>query len=479
LGCSFFFTGKTQRLIPGYCDILIHRRTRIGIFLIGILAVACGEDGPVVPPPVPPPLPLDPRAVLIDTVRLLAEQRNLDPILPPDPVRTELVELGRFLLFDKILSGDRDISCATCHLPSQATGDGRSLSIGQAGAGLGPDRTHPSGVFTARNSPAFFNLHTSRQLFWDGRVELLDDGSMRTPANDQLTPEMEAVFEFGALSAQPMFPVFARIEMRAQSGNEIADLPANDYPGVWAALMIRLGVINTYRQMFEAAYPGVLFDDMTFAHAANAIAGFIVSELAFTDTPWDRFLLGNDDELSDAALRGAKSFMASTQCMRCHETDQFDDRNGEFHNVAMPQIGPGQEDDPGASDDFGRERVTQDPLERRMFKTPVLRNVELTAPYGHAGQFATLLAIVEHYDGIDNRLANYDVSQVESALQGTLLNNFSDILVTRDTILLDVEFEEGEADDLVAFLKSLTDDAARNLNSLAPTSVPSGLSIDK
>ena len=449
----------------------------MGIFLVSLLAAACGEDGPVVPPPVPPPP--DPRAVLIDTVRLLAEQRNLDPILPPDPVRTELVELGRLLLFDKVLSGNRDISCSTCHLPSQATGDGRSLSIGQAGSGLGPGRTHPTGVFTARNAPALFNLHTSRQFFWDGRVELLDDGSIRTSANDQLTPEMEAVFEFGALSAQPMFPVFTRIEMRAQSGNEIADLPPNDYPGVWAALMTRLGGINTYRQMFEAAYPGVMFDDMTFAHAANAMAGFLVSELAFTDTPWDRFLLGNDDELSDAALRGAKSFMASTKCMRCHETDQFDDRNGEFHNVALPQIGPGQKTDPGENDDFGRERVTEDPLERRMFKTPALRNVELTAPYGHAGQYITLLGIVEHYDDIDDRLANYDVSQVESALQGTLLNNFSDILMTRDTILLDVEFKEGEADDLVAFLKSLTDDAARNLSSLAPASVPSGLSIDK
>lgn len=478
MGCSFFFASKTRRLIFGYCDILTHYRTQIGIFLIGILATACGEDGPIVPPPVPPPPP-DPRAGLIDTVRLLAEQRNLDPLLPPDPVRTELVELGRVLLFDKILSGNRDVSCATCHLPSQAMGDGRSLSIGQEGVGLGPGRTHPNGVFTARHSPALFNLHTSKQFFWDGRVELLDNGSMRTPANDQLTSEMEAVFEFGALSAQPMFPVFTRVEMRAQSGNEIADLPDTDYPLVWAALMARLSEIDTYRQMFEAAYPGVLFDDMTFAHAANAMAGFMVSELAFTDTPWDRFLLGNDDEMSDAALRGAKSFMASVRCMRCHETDQFDDRNGEFHNVALPQIGPGQETDPGSNDDFGRERTTGDPLDRRMFKTPALRNVELTAPYGHAGQFTTLLGIVEHYDEIDNRLANYDVSQLEPALQGTILNNFSAILETRDTILLDVVFEEGEAEDLVAFLKSLTDDAARNLNSLAPVSVPSGLSIDK
>jgi len=415
---------------------------------------------------------------LIDTVRLLADQRNLDPILPPAPVRTELVELGRLLAFDKILSGNRDIACMTCHLPSFSTGDGRSLAVGQGATGLGPARTHPGGQFIPRNSPPLFNLHLPTQFFFDGRVEVRPDGSVSTPAGNQLTPGMEAVFEFGPLSAQPLFPVLSRSEMRADQGNELAAVPDGDLQGVWSAIMVRLGAIQEYRDMFEAAYPGTAFDAMTFAHATNAIAGFFISELAFTDTPWDRFLVGDDDQLSNEALRGAKSFM-TILCMRCHETDAFDDRNNEFHNVATPQIGPGKGDGPGGNDDFGRERVTGDPADRRLFKTPPMRNVELTAPFGHAGQFATLLAIVEHYDRIDTRLAEYDVTQLESALQGTLLDNFSDILATRDTILLTIVFEPGEGDDLVAFLKSLTDDAARDLSGLAPTSVPSGLPIDK
>ncbi|WP_419161440.1 cytochrome-c peroxidase [Candidatus Palauibacter sp.] len=471
-------------------------RTRMSFALVvaGILLGfgACGDGSvsppdppapppapPEPPPPPPPPSPAEVRAMLIDTVRLLVDHRNLDPLEPAPGVRPELVELGRALAFDRILSGNRDLSCMTCHLPSFATGDGRSLSIGVGGSGLGPDRTHPDGEFIPRNSPALFNLHLSTQFFWDGFAEELEGGSISSEAGDQLTPEMQAVLEFGALSAQPMFPVVRRKEMRGLGDeNELAALGDEDFTGVWAGLMARLGGMREYREMFEAAYPGTTFDAMTFAHAANAIAGFYVSELTFIDTPWDRFLKGDDDQLSDSALRGAKSFM-TIRCMQCHDTDQFDDRNNEHHNAAIPQIGPGLGDGPGGNDDFGRERVTGDPAHRRLFKTPPMRNVELTAPYAHAGQFATLKAIVVHYDSIDSRLMEYDVSQVEPALQSTLLSNFSEILATRDTILIPITFDDAEADDLVAFLESLTDEAARDLSHLAPASVPSGLPIDK
>ena len=468
--------------------MLNRTRLSLAIAVAGILLGigACGDNsvGPPNPPPGPPPEPPPPspaevRAMLIDTVRLLVDHRNLDPLDPPPPVRSQLVELGRSLAFDRILSGNRDISCMTCHLPSFATGDGRSLSIGVGGSGLGPDRTHPDGEFIPRNSPSLFNLHLSTQFFWDGFVEELEDGPIATEAGDQLTSEMQEVFEFGALSAQPMIPVLRRKEMRdSGDDNEVSALEDDDFTGIWAALMTRLGEIGEYQEMFEAAYPGTPFDDMTFAHAANAIAGFYVSELTFIDTPWDRFLKGDDDQLGDAALRGAKSFM-TIGCMHCHETDQFDDRNNEHHNAAIPQIGPGLGDGPGGNDDFGRERVTGDPTHRRLFKTPPMRNVELTAPYGHGGQFATLRAIVVHYDSIDTRLSEYDVSQVEAALQPTLLNNFDEILATRDTILIPITFDDAEADDLVAFLESLTDEAARDLSHLAPATVPSGLPIDK
>ena len=86
-------------------------------------------------------------------VRTLAAGRGITPLESPPPIRASLVRLGRALAFDKVLSGNRDISCMSCHLPRLATGDGRSLSIGQGGTGLGPDRTHPAGAFIPRNAP--------------------------------------------------------------------------------------------------------------------------------------------------------------------------------------------------------------------------------------------------------------------------------------------------------------------------------------
>ncbi len=445
-------------------------RTGGSLLLVSALALGCGGDAPV-----SPPTP-DERAILIDSVRTLSQQRNFDPVPPPPMVRPELVALGQALLFDKLMSGNRDISCMTCHLPAFATGDGRSLSVGQGANGLGPGRVHPQGTLIPRNSPALFNLHLADAMFWDGRVERLDDGSFRTPAGAQLTPEMIAVFEFGAASAQPMFPVEARDEMRGGAENELGAFPEDDYTNVWAGLMARLGAIPEYVQMFEAAYPGTAFADMTFAHVSNAMAGFLVDRLGFVDTPWDRFLAGDDEALTTAQLRGATRFML-LRCTRCHNDDDLADED--FHNIAIPQIGPGKGDGPGTNDDFGRERVTGDPEFRRKFKTPMLRNVELTAPYGHAGQFATLRAIVAHYDRIDQRLLEYDPTQLEPALRGTILNNALEIIATRDTVLQFVEFDDQAADDMTAFLMALTDEAARDLSHLTPATVPSGLPIDR
>ncbi|MFV1986708.1 MAG: cytochrome-c peroxidase [Gemmatimonadota bacterium] len=467
-----------MRLRPIWCSSARRRLSRLAIVAVVGVVAACGDGStgpPPAPPPPPPPPPVD-RAALLLQVRTLAEQRNLDPVAGPAPVRPELVELGRALAFDKILSGTRDISCMTCHPPAFGTSDARTLAIGQGASGVGPARVHPGGTFIPRNSPGLFNLHLQGKYFWGGRVEDMEDGSIRTPAGNQITPEMEAVFEFGALSAVPMFPIMSRDEMRGVQGNEMAMRADDDFTGVWSDLMVRLGAIAEYRTMFQSAYPGTPFDQMTFAHAANAIAGFITEEFAFTNTGWDLFLMGDDSQLSNEQLNGALSFL-NRRCLRCHEADNFVD--DAFHNVATPQLGPGVGDGAGGLDDFGRERVTGDAAERRAFKTPQLRNVELTAPYGHAGQFADLFAIVEHYDGIDVRLMAYDATQVEAALQGTVLANFAAILVNRDTILIPIEYDEGEAADLTAFLLSMTDDAARNLMGVIPATVPSGLEVDR
>jgi cytochrome c peroxidase len=435
---------------------------------------ACGED-----PTSPTPHATSSTSKanpLAAEVRRLAAGRGITPLERPAPVRWELVRLGRALAFDKILSGNRDISCMTCHLPRFATGDTRSLSIGQGATGLGPERVHPRGVFIPRNAPPLFNLHALEPLFWDGRVTRDDAGRFHTPAGDKITPRMSRVFEFGALSALPLFPVLSRSEMRADRGNELAAIPDDQEPRVWRALMRRLGRIPRYRRMFEAAYPGTRFEQMTFAHASNAIAGFFTDRLAFNNSPWDRFLAGHDRALTPVQLAGAKNFM-SARCSICHNGPAFTDN--QFHNVALAQFGPGQGDGATGRDDFGRMRVTGLPADRYRFRTTPLRNVELTGPYGHDGAFIGLRDFVDHYSESHLKLRNYDVDQLEPALRGTVLQTFGAILKTRDSLLEGVVFTPQQVDEVTEFMKALTDPAARRLNRITPHRVPSGLPVDE
>jgi len=423
---------------------------------------------------------LQPRAdtTLVDEVRRLADDRGIGPLAAAPDVRPALVTLGRALAFDKELSGNRNISCMTCHLPKFATGDNRSLSIGEGATGFNGQRVHPTGVFIPRNAPPLFNLHAMDALFWDGRVFVDEDGFVRTPAGDAVMPEMQAVFEFGAASAIGLFPVLSRIEMRGNPGtNELAAFADDDFEGAWAALMARLGAIPADRSMCEAAYPGTPFAEMTFAHASNAIGGFFVAELEAVDTKWDRFLAGDDAALNDTQLRGARNFLTA-RCHVCHGGDALTDL--EPHNVALRQFGPGVGNGADGKDDFGAMNVTGDSGDRYAFRTTPLRNVELTGPYGHAGQFDSLKDFIGHYSESHLKLASYDVTKIhEPLLTPTLRDNVAEILATRDPLLEGVVFPDTFRDELHEFMKTLTDPASRNLRFIAPVSVPSGLPIDK
>ena len=441
-------------------------------------AVAC-SDRTLEPPTAPDAVarrdvtPAD--VITPQLIRQLAAGRGIVPLPPAPHVREPLAKLGQALAFDKILSGNRDISCMTCHLPAFATGDGKSLAVGQGGVGLGPDREPPATGYIPRNAPSLFNLHAMEHLFWDGRVEVDAQGGFHTPAGSQITPAMTKVFEFGAMSAQPMFPVTNRFEMRAFSGNELAAIPDDDLTDIWAGLMKRLGEIGEYRGLFEAAYPGTKFKDMTFAHAANAIAAFFIDQFTFNHTPWDQFLAGDDKALTQRQLAGAQTFL-TLKCSICHNGATFSDN--QFHDVAVAQIGPGEGDGLGGHDDFGRMRVTGNSTDKYLFRTTPLRNVELTGPYGHDGAIISLRAFVEHYSESDLKLLSYDPTQLSADLQGTVQANKGDILQQRDPLLTGVVLTPNLVDQLMDYMSALTDDAARNLRRSAPKQVPSKLPID-
>lgn len=317
--------------------------------------------------------------------------------------------LGRDLFFDKELSGPRDTLCATCHQMTLAGADGRSLSIDVGGSGVGPDRDHPEHVRIPRNAPPVFNLHAMDVMFWDGRVVAHGDGTFTTPAGSQLPAADQAVFTSGIAGVQAMFPVTSPEEMRGigdEPDNELGALDADDFTGIWAGLMDRLLAIEGYQDAFAAAYPGVPTEDLTFAHAANAIGAFEVTVFQSTGSPWERFLAGDSTALTSQQIVGAEIFF-EVGCADCHTGPGLTDLD--FHNSMLPQFGPGKGDGLLEDNDWGRARETGQLDDGFAFRTPPLTNIALTAPYGHTGQYATLEAHIEHYvDPLDS-LLTYDI----------------------------------------------------------------------
>lgn len=451
-------------------SVLRYRGCRATLVLSILLVVAACEVNQVSEP--------GPDATLVAEVRALAAERGITRMPDPPVVRRKLADLGQLLAFDKVLSGNRNMACITCHRPEFGTGDSRSLAIGEGATGLGPDRVHPDHPFEARNALPLYNTWFLDNLFWDGRVSVDASGAFHTPAGDALTPEMATVLEFGPVSAFGLFPFTDHLEMRGKPGtNEIADIPDGDFQAIWGALMKRLGAIPEYRGLFEQAYPGQHFDEMTFAHATNAIAAFVIANLTFNDSPWDRFLAGENNALTLEQLNGAKRFM-NAPCSRCHNGPTFSDE--QFHNVALAQFGPGKGNGSSGRDDFGRMNITGDPGDIYKFRTPMLRNVELTGPYGHAGEFTHLSDFIDHYSHSDVKLQDYTNADIpEPLLVGTLVDNKEAVINTRDPIILPVAFDSVFVREVTAFMRALTDERARNVAHLIPRRVPSGLPVDR
>ena len=346
---------------------------------------------------------------VVQDVRNVLAAEGITPLPATPVVDDDLFALGQALFFDKLLSGNQDVACSTCHLPSFAGADGRTLPNGVGGFGIGPARA--LGEIIPRNSPSVLNTHLLSSMFWDGRIESAPGGGLSTPAGAALTPAMQAVFSPGLerLAAQAMMPPVSREEMRGAIGeNELGDFPDDDFTNVWDGIMDRVLAVPAYVTLFANAYPGTAVVDLNFAHAANAIAGFEARAFARSDSPFERFVAGDDAALTANQLNGALEFYGAAGCDRCHSGNLFTDE--QFHNIALPQFGPGKGNGPGGNDDFGRENVTGFNGDHYRFRTPTLLNVELTAPYGHAGQFADLDDFVAHYRNATNSLLGYNIA---------------------------------------------------------------------
>jgi cytochrome c peroxidase len=328
--------------------------------------------------------------------------------VPKDnPMTTEKVALGRELFFDKRLSADGSISCAGCHSPERAFTDGKPVA-----EGIGGRRG-------TRNSPTLLNAMFNTGQFWDGRAE--------------------------SLEAQARLPLVNPDEMGSQTVEH---------------LVARLRGEAGYARRFERVFGGAI----TMDAVAKAIAAY-ERTLVAGNSPFDRYQAGDSNALSSAARSGMILFRGKARCNVCHTINQgfgaypfLSDGNyrntgvaanvsgfaaasrramqvaGDFKPASLVELGK-QPD----SQLLGRFLVTGNMLDIGAFRTPSLRNVELTAPYFHDGSVATLADVVKFY------------------VKGGSENAF------RDWQLEPVDLSEDEQRDLIEFLKALTSDEVRRL----------------
>lgn len=418
----------------------------------------------------------------------------------PDPAK---VKLGEALFFDPILSGNQDISCATCHHPTLNTGDGLALSVGTGGKGLGLSREMGAGrQFVPRHATEIYNRGSPewQTMFWDGRISLLEDkeeglsegatvGDFESPARVMLPAGLENI-----LAIQAMFPVTSRDEMRGEEGdltvlgepNEVA-MTADAYlPLVWEQLMSRLMAIPAYQTLFAEAYPEASPETLGFQHAANALAAFQIDAFSFDDSPWDRYLAGEQQALSPEAKEGALLFYGKADCVRCHSGSLMTDQ--QYHNLGVPQFGPGKRKNEGdlvpqgeAGLDLGRFLQTKEPADAFAFRTPPLRNVTLTGPWFHNGAYSSLEGVIRHHTEPAKALRSYDLSQLDARLAETHQGSemmIERILQTLDPTVESMALSDDEIQQLLAFLAALSSPSAQDLATTIPSRVPSGLPLD-
>ncbi|MCA9656154.1 MAG: hypothetical protein KC501_39990 [Myxococcales bacterium] len=415
---------------------------------------------------------------LDDRLREVLGEQHVGPVDFGSRQDRDRVALGEALFYDKELSGNRDISCGTCHRPASRTGDDRSLSIGTGGTGVGPDRELGTGVLTVRHAPELFDRGAEgwESLLWDGRLRQGDAWPL--PAG----VEPPAEIQDDLLAAQVLLQVAHRDSMRGQPGdvdvdgspNELAAIPDADLPAVWDGVMDRLLAIDEYVERFADAFPGVSRSELGLEHAAMAIAAYEIDAFTFEQSPWDLYLEGDDGALVEPAKRGALLFYGEAGCSECHAGPLLTDQG--FHNMCAPQVGLGL--------DWGRGGYTGDDAERYQFRTPPLRNISFTGPYFHAGTHDSLEDAIRYHLDPCTELRLYDGEGLDAEARDRLWTEdslFTEIEQTADAAALRrVDLDHDQVSDLVQFLESLSDPSVvYAIAGLAPSSVPSGRPVDR
>ncbi len=324
-----------------------------------------------------------------------------EPLIPVDnPLNKSKVELGRRLFFDKNLSINQSTACATCHRPEKAFTDGRGAALGAL------NDFHP------RSSMSLANIAYAASLNWA----------------DPLTDNLER---------QLLVPLFNEkpVEM-GMNGQE-------------DEIVRYLSATKPYPRLFKKSFQDKA---ISIENLAKALASF-QRTLISGHAAYDRYLLGDDEALSESALRGMKLFFSEkVECFHCHGGFNFSDSSnhtGEqlplkpFHNNALYNL-----DDEGAypEPNTGIHNITRNPDDMGLFKAPSLRNIALTAPYMHDGSINSLDAVLDHY-AAGGRKIESGPNQGDGS-QNPYKNKF----------IKGFELSGQEREDLLAFLHALTDE---------------------
>ncbi|MFD2173025.1 cytochrome-c peroxidase [Rhodobacter lacus] len=408
------------------------------------------------------------------------------------PLDMQQVRLGQLLFYDPILSGNRNISCASCHHPRFGTSDGLSLGLGEGALGLGAER-HVTAENTPeqripRNSPALFNLGAREvtHLFHDGRigVDPSRPSGMRTPMDEEMVTGFASV-----LSAQTMFPVLSPDEMAGHyNENEVAKAVRSGFitgeNGAWSRISARVAAVPAYREAFARAYPEIAAGRaLAFTDISNAIAQFIAFEWRSDQSPFDAVLRG-EAAFAPEAAQGADLFYGAAGCSTCHSGPLLSDQG--FHAMGAPQLGPGKAErfEQHARDE-GRFRVTGHAEDMFAFRTPSLRNVMETGPWGHAGSHSDLARFIADHAQRGAALAGYDRAQAVLPDLTKTKPDWAEMETPEDLAAIRAAAGPGQvlrATDvaaLMAFLATLSDPVALKGRLGVPEAVPSGLPVER
>lgn len=374
-----------------------------------------------------------------------------------------------------------------------------------------------------RNSPTLIGLaFWDESITWDGTVFSATgtpgmsgvDGRIIAPVD---TPPVKGMYTMFMLPRQDvvryedkfdegmpisaghgMFPATVNAAMR---GNNFGGKGSPNTPGttdldVRKRMAERIGDYgagkghfkeNQWPALFRKAFnrPDAPIEKLVTTNTISIAIAEYERTMTFTDTPWKAYVRGNDNAISDSAKRGALTFFrkaseGGANCASCHAGDFFSDEK--YYVLAVPQIGRGKTDlnnwDDGI-DDWGRAHVTGHRGDKYAYRTPTLLGVEVTGPYGHTGVFNTLKDMVKHHLNVEQSLKSFDYKTISTA-GGPINTRFAaehtqralDTLraqraANKPGVIQDVSLSDSAVDDLVEFLKTLTDPCLKDRACLA------------